>query len=166
MNFIFKNIIAIISIIPIGLIFYLNNIAIYEINFFIIGIMLFLPILLTSISIYGMKYFDQEIISNINEISCIDYKILLMYIGYMILAFNNIYVVSFIFGLIYIFSYITKLYYFNPFLWIFGFHFYDVKSINGTNVYIIAKGNIIKNCIDFNQKRIYRIDDHVFIMFN
>ena len=104
MNFIFKNIIAIISIIPIGLIFYLNNIAIYEINFFIIGIMLFLPILLTSISIYGMKYFDQEIISNINEISCIDYKILLMYIGYMILAFNNIYVVSFIFGLIFFIS--------------------------------------------------------------
>lgn len=45
----------------------------------------------------------------------------------------------FVYGLIYVFTYFSQALYFNPIFLVFGFHFYNITTVNGARVFLISR---------------------------
>lgn len=86
------------------------------------------------------------------------------YLGYFFVALSvqTIGMFAFVFAIIAIFIFFSRISYFNPFLFLHGYGFYYVVNANGVKVLVISKKKIKKRSeADFNSLK--RINDFTFI---
>lgn len=126
-----------------------------------------LPVLSSALSIKFLKYFSvQEGISiNISEIELADNEFLPTYLGYFFvsLGINDYNVLFWVYVIILFFVYISQMQYFNPIFLIFGYHFYHMTTEQGTKIFVIVKGKIIRNINDIDVSNIKRLNDTTYV---
>ncbi|WP_348665251.1 hypothetical protein [Dubosiella newyorkensis] len=110
--------------------------------------------------------FGTEKLQNIHEITLADNEFLPTYLGYFFVALSipsDLWMLIIVYGLVFIFSYLSIDQYFNPVLILFGYHFYKVKTSKGTNLFVISRGTVIRNSREIDFDCLRRINDTTFI---
>ena len=86
------------------------------------------------------------------------------YLGYFFVALSipNIEVFCYVFGIIYIFIFYSRISYFNPIFFLFGFNFYYIINNKNIKVLLITR-NQIKEPKSAAFKKLKRINNYTFI---
>lgn len=132
----------------------------------ITGIVLILiPILFSFLSILLIKVLGHDSIDECKECQLADQEFLPVYLGYFFVALSipDTTTLVFISCIVFVFTYLTQAQYFNPLFLLFGYHFYRIKTHNGTNVLIVAKGRIIRNPTAAFFSDLRRLNDTTYI---
>ena len=89
------------------------------------------------------------------------------YLGYFFVALSiqNIETLIVVYGLLFVFTFLSQALYFNPLFLIFGFEFYNIKTKSGLTVFLISKEKY-KTPKDLCIPRAYKINNHTFIERN
>lgn len=99
-------------------------------------------LILTRFSIFVCRYLsDDSIEKGVIEIESANNAFLPVYLGYFFVALgiSDYRTMLFVYGIVFIFTYLSRAMYFNPIFLLFGFQFYYVVNINGIKCFIISK---------------------------
>ena len=127
----------------------------------LVGVIMFLSRLVIWLS----KWAGGEDELECKEISLADNSFLPVYLGYFFvsLSIGDIETMTLIYLLIFVFTYKSQTQYFNPAFLLMGYHFYDVSTKQGTRIFVIHKGAVIKNPNQILFENLKRINDTTFI---
>jgi len=124
------------------------------------------PILLTGLSILlssklgcdAFKKGEVETIEHANN------SFLPSYLAYFFVALsiNNGETLGFVYGVLFIFTFLSQALYFNPLFLLFDFEFYNIKTTNGTAIFLISRYKY-KKPDDIEISKAYRINNYTFI---
>lgn len=125
-----------------------------------------IPVLLTGISILlssklgkdEFKKGEAESIEHANN------SFLPSYLGYFFVALSvgNWETLWFVYGILFIFTFLSQALYFNPLFLIFGYEFYNIKTKNGTVIFLISRQKY-KMPSDIKISTAFRINNYTFI---
>lgn len=129
------------------------------------GLLVLITMLISWFAIWLSKWTGGEDGLECKEISLADNSFLPVYLGYFFvsLSIGNLETMVFIFLLIFTFTYISQTQYFNPAFLLMGYHFYDVSTQQGTRIFVIYKGEVIRNPREILFENLKRINDTTFI---
>lgn len=129
------------------------------------GLLVLITMLISWFAIWLSKWAGGEDGLECKEISLADNSFLPVYLGYFFvsLSIGNLETMVFIFLLIFTFTYISQTQYFNPAFLLMGYHFYDVSTQQGTRIFVIYKGEVIRNPREILFENLKRINDTTFI---
>ena len=135
------------------------NIASYLIYFSI-------PILLTGLSILLSRLLGSDAFKQ-GEVSSIEHannSFLPSYLGYFFVALsiNNWETLFFVYSVLFIFTFLSQALYFNPLFLLYGFEFYNIKTVNGTAIFLISRCNY-KKPDEIDIEKAHRINNYTFI---
>ena len=68
----------------------------------------------------------------------------------------------FVYGVLFAFTFLSQALYFNPLFLLFGFEFYNIKTMSGAGIFLISR-NGYKTPSDIVIDRAYRINNYTFI---
>ncbi|HHT1064301.1 TPA: hypothetical protein ACTYAA_003754, partial [Citrobacter freundii] len=68
----------------------------------------------------------------------------------------------FVYGVLFIFTFLSQALYFNPLFLIFGYEFYNVKTKNGTAIFLISRQKY-KTPSEIDISTAFRINNYTFI---
>lgn len=128
-------------------------------------ILLAIPILLSLVSIALTWLLGQDSITNCEECVLADHDFLSIYLGYFFIALSidDFITLCFVYVITFLFTFLTKNQYFNPIFLLFGYHFYNIVTAQGTRVFVIARGKVIRNAKDIQFAELRRINDTTYI---
>lgn len=130
-------------------------------------ILLTIPIILSFVSLILSKFFGCEELSSSNclEISLADGEFLPVYLGYFFVSVgvSERFTMLIVFAIVFTFTFISQTQYFNPIFLLFGYHYYHVLTKNGTRIFVIKRGPVIRNMSEFSTTNLRRINDTTFI---
>lgn len=132
----------------------------------IVGVcLLLIPVILSLVSIALFSFFSSDQIQNCRECVLADNEFLPVYLGYFFVALsvNDFTTLCFIYTIVFVFTFLTQTQYFNPIFLLFGYHFYHVMTKQGTRVFVIIKGKVIRNIQDTRIMELRRINDTTYI---
>ncbi len=139
------------------------NLPVWLFNILLISI----PVLLSLVSIWLSKFLGKDGLSECSEFNLADNEFLPVYLGYFFLSIsipsNNIKMVLVIYGIVFVFTFLSQTQYFNPIFLLFGYHYYHILTQNGTRIFIIHKGKIIRNKENLKFENLRRINDTTYI---
>lgn len=129
-------------------------------------ILLFIPIALSLISIALTRFCGHDEIQSARECVPADHDFLPVYLGYFFVALSigDCTTLFFIYLIVFVFTFLTQTQYFNPIFLLFGYHFYHIITEQGTRVFVIAKGRVIRNVKDIKFTNLKRINDTTYIL--
>jgi len=129
-------------------------------------IYLLLPVLFTWLSILlssllGKDSFEQGSVTNIEHANN---SFLPSYLAYFFVALsiNNWETLAFVFGILFIFTFLSQALYFNPLFLLFGFEFYNITTKNGAAIFLISH-QCYKTPADIEIAAAHRINNYTFI---
>lgn len=133
-------------------------------------IYLFIPVLLTFLSIIISKGLDRDSLEYMNESSAIreieqaNNAFLPSYLGYFFVALSVPYcdTLIFIFGLLFVFTFLSQTLYFNPLFLLFNYHFYYLTTNNNRKIFLITRKEL-KNPENLSFPELRRINNFTFI---
>lgn len=124
------------------------------------------PIVLTWVSVLcssklGKDSFGEGEICNIEHANN---SFLPSYLGYFFVALSvpNGETLCFVYGLLFVFTFLSQALYFNPLFLLFGFEFYNIKTKNGAAIFLISKHRY-KTPGSIRIDRAFRINNYTFI---
>jgi len=125
-----------------------------------------IPIVLTGLSIFLSKFLGKDEFKA-GEVVAIEHannSFLPSYLGYFFVALSigNWETLIFIYGVLFVFTFLSQALYFNPLFLLFGFEFYNIKTKNGAGIFLISR-NCYKTPSDIVIDRAYRINNYTFI---
>lgn len=128
-------------------------------------ILLLIPIVLSLLSIGLAAFFEKEELQSCSECVLADQDFLPVYLGYFFVALsiNNCTTLCFIYAIVFVFTFLTQTQYFNPIFLLFGYHFYHIMTEQGTRVFVIARGKVIRNGKNIKFTRLRRINNTTYI---
>ena len=129
------------------------------------SLLISIPIIFSLLSIFLMKAMGSDSIDGCKELQLADQEFLPVYLGYFFVALSipNDYTLFIVASIVFAFTFLTQAQYFNPLFLLFGYHFYRIKTLNNTNVLIIARGRIIRNPSAASFPNLRRINDTTYI---
>ncbi len=135
-------------------------------NFASYFIYLAIPILLTRFSIWLSKWLGCDAFEQ-GEVESIEHannSFLPSYLGYFFVALSigNWETLGFVYGVLFIFTFLSQALYFNPLFLLFGFEFYNIKTKGGTAIFLISRYKY-KKPDEINIPKAYRINNYTFI---
>lgn len=103
-------------------------------------------------------------ISKIVEVEQANNSFLPSYLGYFFVALSVTYfeTLIFVFLVLFIFTFFSQTLYFNPLFLLFGYHFYYLKTINRTKIFLITR-KTLKDPDNIDLPNLKRINDFTFI---
>ncbi|MBC3936742.1 hypothetical protein H8K47_15345 [Undibacterium sp. CY7W] len=124
------------------------------------------PVFLTGLSILvssrlGKDEFKKGTVESIEHANN---SFLPSYLGYFFVALSvgNWETLCFVYGVLFVFTFLSQALYFNPLFLIFGYEFYNIKTRNGTAIFLISRHQYKKpDEIDISMA--YRINNYTFI---
>ncbi len=134
-------------------------------------IYILISVLLTFISLLLSKYLDfdsvesEKGVSAVKAIELANNSFLPSYLGYFFVALSvpNFETLSFVFAILFVFTFLSQTLYFNRMFLLFGFHFFlNLTTHNDTRVFLITKKKL-KNPNTINFPSLKRINDFTFI---
>lgn len=130
------------------------------------GIYFSIPVLLTGLSILlSTKLGKDEFKSgDVYGIEHANNSFLPSYLGYFFVALSigNWEALAFVYGVLFLFTFLSQALYFNPLFLIFGYEFYNIETQNGTKIFLISRHKY-KKPDDVEIPKAYRINDYTFI---
>lgn len=125
-----------------------------------------IPVLFTGLSILLSSKLgcDQFKKGEVDSIEHANNSFLPSYLGYFFVALsiNNNETLIFVYGVLFIFTFLSQALYFNPLFLLFGFEFYNIKTNNGTAIFLISKFKY-KRPDEIDIAKAYRINNYTFI---
>lgn len=127
---------------------------------------LIMPILSTGLSILLSKCLGKDEF-RAGEVASIDHannSFLPSYLGYFFVALSigNWETLWFVYGVLFVFTFLSQALYFNPLFLIFGYEFYNITTKKGTAVFLISREHY-KSPSDIEISAAYRINNYTFI---
>ena len=124
------------------------------------------PLLATSLSIILSTFLEEDEFpkGSVKTIEHANNSFLPSYLGYFFVALsvNDIDTLLFVYGILFVFTYLSQALYFNPLFLIFRFEFYNITTTNGSSVFLISKEKYkIPTDIEISCSR--RINDYTYI---
>ena len=112
-------------------------------------------------------YLEIDTIKNCKECTLADNEFLPSYLGYFFIALSindeNVLAVFEIYVLLALGIFLSKSQYFNPLFLVMGYHFYYVVVEKNTKLFLIIKGDVIKDSSEIRFEHLRRINDTTFI---
>lgn len=135
-------------------------------NFVSYLIYLAIPIILTGVSILLSKLLGSDAFKK-GEVESIEHannSFLPSYLGYFFVALSigNWETLGFVYGVLFIFTFLSQALYFNPLFLLFGFEFYNIKTKSGTAIFLISR-NKYKKPDEIDIEKAHRINNYTFI---
>lgn len=140
--------------------------SIFSIPYWIFHLALITLVFLSSgFTLFISKYFGNESLNTCKEISLADNEFLPVYLGYFFvsLSISDSYTMAFLYALVFLFTFLSQTQYFNPIYLLFGYHYYHVLTSNGTKIFIIRYGKVIRNSNKIEFQNLRRLNDTTFI---
>ena len=128
-------------------------------------LILCIPILLSALSIGIASKLGSDSIHGCSECSLADQEFLPVYLGYFFISLSvpDDITMLFLYIIVFVFTFISQTQYFNPIFLLFGYHYYHVLTPQGTKVFIIARGKVIRNKSYLAFDNLRRINDTTYI---
>ena len=130
------------------------------------GLYFLIPVLFTGLSIIlssrlGKDEFKRDEIYGIEHANN---SFLPSYLGYFFVALSigNWDALMFVYGVLFLFTFLSQALYFNPLFLIFGYEFYNIETQNGTKIFLISRHKY-KKPDEVEIPTAYRINDYTFI---
>ncbi len=124
------------------------------------------PILLTWLSLYLSRFLGRDDFEEgqVIAISHANNSFLPSYLGYFFVALSvgNFETLMFVYGLLFVFTFLSQALYFNPLFLLFNFEFYNITTRNGAEIFLISKRKY-KLPSDVALESAYRINNYTFI---
>ena len=125
-----------------------------------------IPILSTGLSIWLSQYLGKDEFKE-GEVASIEHannSFLPSYLGYFFVALSigNWETLWFVYGVLFVFTFLSQALYFNPLFLLFGYEFYNITTKNGTAIFLISKERY-KKPDDIQIPLAYRINNYTFI---
>lgn len=125
-----------------------------------------IPLLLTRLSLYLSKFLGKDEFKR-GEVCSIEHannSFLPSYLGYFFVAlsisdWNTLF---FVYGILFVFTFLSQALYFNPLFLIFGYEFYNVRTVSGTTIFLISRKRY-KNPSLVEISSALRINDYTFV---
>ena len=129
------------------------------------SIYLAIPILFSLLFLYLFNFSSDDQLTACNECSLADNEYLPVYLGYFFLSvgINEFETMVFVYIIIFVFTYLSKTQYFNPIFLLFGYHYYHILTPEGTRVFVIARGKVVRNKKNLCFDKLKRINDTTYI---
>lgn len=128
-------------------------------------IYLLIPILLSLLSLVLFKFSGDDKLTGCVEFSLADNEFLPVYLGYFFLSvgINEDITMYFVYGIIFVFTFLSQTQYFNPIYLLFGYHYYHILTAEGTRIFVISRGKVIRNKSHICFENLKRINDTTYI---
>lgn len=124
------------------------------------------PVVLTYISFCVARKLPKDAVSaeEVVEIELANNNFLPTYLGYFFvsLSINDIPTLIVVYGIIFVFTYLSQTLYFNPIFLLFKYHFYFLKTSQNKKIFLITKKEI-KKPREAGFNRLRRINNYTFI---
>ena len=131
-----------------------------------IPLYLFIPFIATGISLLLCRFLSNDDIKSIKSIETSNNDFLANYLAFFFVALSvkgdNMLAFWVVFGMTVLFTFVSRVSYFNPMFLIFGFNFYYVHTSDDVKVMLITRAKI-KKPGDFNASIVKRINNYTFI---
>lgn len=137
-------------------------------NFWVIWIPIYLliPFMATGFSLLLCRSLSDDDLKSIESIETSNNDFLANYLAFFFVALSvkNDNMIAFwvVFGMTVLFTFVSRVTYFNPMFLIFGFNFYYVLTSEDVKVMLITRKKI-KKPSDFETSNVKRINDYTFI---
>lgn len=127
---------------------------------------LLVPILLTWVSLFLSAFLGKDELKK-GEVYSIEHannSFLPSYLGYFFVALsiNNWETLWFVYAVLFTFTFLSQALYFNPLFLVFGHEFYNIKTRNGTAIFLISPYQY-KSPGEVDIPKAYRINNYTFI---
>lgn len=132
----------------------------------IIAILLLLvPIVLSFISVWISRFLGEDYLFECEEFSLADNEFLPTYLGYFFisLSVSDRYTMTFLYIIVFVFTYLSQTQYFNPIFLLFGYHYYHILTRPGSRVFVICRGKFVRNKENLSFSHLRRINDTTYI---
>ena len=128
-------------------------------------VLLSIPIILSWISVRISVYLGSDSLEGCREFSLADNEFLPTYLGYFFvsLSVSDITTMVYLYLIVFVFTFLSQTQYFNPIYLLFGYHYYHILTEQGTQVFVITKGSVIRNKTNITFKNLKRINDTTYI---
>ena len=128
-------------------------------------VLLMLPILLSLGSLAVARKLGDDSLTKCQESTLADNEFISIYLGYFFVALSvpDDVTMLFLYGIIFIFTFLSQTQYFNPLYLLFGYHNYHVLTAQGTRVFVIARGKVIRNPLYMSFIRFKRVNDTTYL---
>lgn len=127
---------------------------------------LLIPVLLTWLSVVLCPLLgsDEFKSGSVVSIEHANNSFLPSYLGYFFVALSiaGWEVLFFVYGVLFVFTFLSQALYFNPLFLLFRFEFYNIVTKDGAAVFLISR-NRYKRPSDVVIEKAYRINDYTFI---
>jgi len=122
------------------------------------------PFALTAISVIVCKLLSTSTIKTIKSIETSNNDFLANYLAYFFVALsiNDLTTFWVVFGMTIIFTFFSRVSYFNPVFLLFGFNFFYVQTGENVKIMLICKKKL-RNPQSFESMTVRRINDYTFI---
>lgn len=125
-----------------------------------------IPVLSTGASILFSSRLGKDSF-NSDEVESIEYannSFLPSYLGYFFVALSigSWETLWFVYGVLFIFTFLSQALYFNPLFLMFGYEFYNITTKNGTAIFLISRHKY-KRPDEVQAPVAYRINNYTFI---
>lgn len=128
-------------------------------------ILLFVPVILSLLSIFIARFLGDDSLQKCQEYSLADNEFLPTYLGYFFLSvsISETSTMIVVYLIVFVFTYLSQTQYFNPLYLLFGYHYYHILTPQGTRVFVIARGKVIRNKENIVFNHLKRINDTTYI---
>ena len=129
-------------------------------------LLILLPILLSLCSLAFSLTYENDSISSCRECALADNEFLPIYLGYFFVALSvgDTITLVFVYAIVFVFTYLNHTLYFNPIFLLFGYHFYYAHTEQGTKVFLITRGKVIRNSKGISFPALKRISNMTYLV--
>lgn len=128
-------------------------------------IYLIIPVMLSLLSLFLFRFSGDDKLTKCQELSLADNEFLPVYLGYFFLSvgINEDITMIFVYSIAFVFTFLSQTQYFNPIYLLFGYHYYHILTTEGTRIFVIKRGKVIRNKSYIYFENLKRINDTTYI---
>ena len=124
------------------------------------------PVALTWLSIILSSWLGKDNFES-GKVTAIEHannSFLPSYLGYFFVALSipNVETLIFVYGILFVFTYLSQALYFNPLFLLFGFEFYNITTKNGAAIFLISHHSY-KTPQEIDIASAFRINNYTYI---
>ena len=135
-----------------------------KISFIIYLLYIFIPFILGSTSIFISKLLSTSEIRKVTSIETANNDFLANYLAFFFVALSVDDLTTFwiVLGMTTLFTFFSRVSYFNPVFLVFGFNFYYVSTGENVKIMLISKQKL-RNPDEFSSMQVRRINEYTFM---
>lgn len=129
-------------------------------------LLLLIPVLLSLFSLVVARRLGNDSLSGCQESSLADNEFIPTYLGYFFVSLSTTDNVTMLlmYAIVFVFTWLSQTQYFNPLYLLFGYHYYHVLTEQGTRIFVIVRGPVIRNRKSMNFDSLKRINDTTYLV--